>query len=311
MTTIVGEGYSLYHADFRDTLAKVAEEGGCDLIATSPPYADARTYGMGVQFTDTDYQDLAQAMWGALRPGGHALVNIDAPVRDWMGDRRGTERGLHPWRFVLYAHDVVGFRVPDRLAFGRMGAPGAYAGRFRNDWEPLFWLQRPGAAGFFDRHVLAERSTYRLQKGGASSRRTDGTIFSRERSGWAVDNGMRHRGTLWDYGSGSCNNTGAPDIEAAGHPARWPYKLSRDLVLCFSPPGGLVCDPFLGAGTTMIAALEEGRQFIGGDVGSRPDGSRWVDIAAELWAARIRQGRPLSSDLQAFCVQQSDEVSDE
>ena len=58
---------------------------------------------------------------------------------------------------MLYAHDVVGFRVPDRLAFGRHGLPGAYPGRFRNDWEPLLWLQKPGADGYLDRWPLTVR----------------------------------------------------------------------------------------------------------------------------------------------------------
>ena len=100
-----------------------------------------------------------------------------------------------------------------------------------------------------------------------------------------------HRGTFWDYGGVGGNGcTGAPDIEEAGHPARWPYKLAHDIVVCFSAPGALVCDPFLGAGTTMIAALEEGRRFIGGDLGARQaDGKPWVDVAADLWAARQRQ----------------------
>ena len=99
-----------------------------------------------------------------------------------------------------------------------------------------------------------------------------------------------HPTTLWHVGNAP--NTGAPDIEAAKHPARWPYKLARDIVVCFSAPDAVVCDPFLGAGTTMIAALEEGRRFIGGDLGARQtDGRPWVDVAADLWAARQRQGR--------------------
>ena len=276
--------------DYLDTLKACADVGGVDLVATSPPYADARTYGMDCFFTDADYQRLAHGLWSALRPGGHALINLDAPVRNWTGDGRGTERGLHPWRFMLYAHDAVGFRVPDRLAFGRDGVPGEYAGRFRNDWEPLFWLQKPGDSGWFSAHALSVKA-----KSGAfagkmiSARETEGRRV-REKSGYGAENGLRRRGTWWHYDGVGCGKTGAPDIEAADHPARWPYKLARDIVICFTPPGALVCDPFLGAGTTMIAALEEGRRFIGGDLGARQtDGRPWVDVAADLWAARQRQ----------------------
>ena len=275
--------------DYLDTLRACADAGGADLVATSPPYADARTYGMDCSFTDEDYRRLAHGLWTALRPGGHALINLDAPVRDWTGDGRGTERGLHPWRFMLYAHDVVGFRLPDWLVFGRQGTPGAYDGRFRNDKEPLFWLQKPGPDGYFDKWAIAKAGNVK-QFGRAVARGSDGSFNIRSRSGRAVAEGLSHRGTLWDYGATANGHTGAPDIEEAGHPARWPYKLARDIVLCFSPPGALVCDPFLGAGTTMIAALEEGRRFIGGDLGARQaDGRPWVDVAADLWAARQRQ----------------------
>jgi len=122
LNNIVG----LFKSDYLDTLKQAEQLGGVDLIATSPPYADARTYGMDCSFTDEDYQRLAHGLWGALKPGGHALINLDAPVRDWTGDGRGTERGLHPDRFKIYAHDTVGFRLPDRLAFSRMGSPGAF-----------------------------------------------------------------------------------------------------------------------------------------------------------------------------------------
>ena len=125
-------GWTLYRADYRDTLAEVAKMGGADLIAFSPPYCDARTYGMGVSWDHADYAALGDAVFAALRPGGHALVNVDAPVREWRPGF-GTERGFHPWRLMLDWAERVGFRVPDRLCFGRQGHPGEYLGRFRND----------------------------------------------------------------------------------------------------------------------------------------------------------------------------------
>lgn len=281
----------LHQATFQHTLNQANLIGGVDLIATSPPYADARTYGMDCSFTDKDYQDLAHSLWDGLKPGGWALINLDAPVRDWVGDGRGTERGLHPDRFKLYAHDVVGFRLPDRLAFGRQGLPGEYSGRFRNDWEPLIWLQKPGGDGYFDRLVLATASISDYSRTVAHQRTSDGSLRLRKATGAAADAGIKHRGTLWWYGMTGSGQTGAPDIEDARHPARWPYKLAMDIVLCFSPPGGIVCDPFLGGGTTMIAALEAGRRFIGGDLGVRSEDQKpWIDVAREV--ARNRSDLP-------------------
>ena len=280
--------FTIKQRDYIDTLDACADAGGVDLVATSPPYADARTYGMDCSFTDADYQRLAHGLWSALRPGGHALINLDAPVRDWTGDGRGTDRGLHPWRFMLYAHDVVGFRVPDRLAFGRRGQVGKFP-YFRNDWEPVFLFQRPGGEGYCDAGAVGMPfAATSVNKISSIKRIADGSMVKGKKT--PMKDVVR-RGTFWDYGNvGGVGCSGADDIAAADHPARWPYKLARDIVVCFSAPGALVCDPFLGAGTTMIAALEEGRRFIGGDLGARQtDGRPWVDVAADLWAARQRQ----------------------
>lgn len=137
------ERATLLRADYRVTLAASAEMGGADLVLTSPPYADARTYGADVNWTMDDYAALGDAVYAALRPGGHALVNLDAPVREWRPGF-GTERGFHPWRVMLDWAERVGFRVPDRLVFGRKGLPGDTIGRFQCGWEPLLWFQRPG-----------------------------------------------------------------------------------------------------------------------------------------------------------------------
>lgn len=289
----------LIEGTYQETLARVVEVGGADLIAFSPPYCDARTYGMDVSWTDADYAELGDHVFAALKPGGHALVNVDAPVRDWTKDGRGTERGLHPWRMMIDWHDRIGFRVPDRLCFGRQGLPGAYEGRFRNDWEPLLWFQRPGDQGHFDRKALASASKHPERVGGSGARHDSGAVAVRDRSGWAVEAGMRHRGTTWDYVNVAPGCTGAPDIEAQNHPARWPYKLARDIVRCFAPPDGLVVDPFVGAGTTAAAALDHGRRFIGGDLGSRQDHEDnrrrgldavpWVEVTRRVLAERYRQ----------------------
>lgn len=46
------------------------------------------------------------------------------------------------------------------------------------------------------------------------------------------------------------------------HPTGKPTRLMRDLVQC-CPVGGLVLDPFAGSGTTLVAALMEGRRYLG------------------------------------------------
>lgn len=47
------------------------------------------------------------------------------------------------------------------------------------------------------------------------------------------------------------------------HPTEKPVSLMRELVALFSDPGEIVCDPFMGSGTTGVAAIGLGRKFIG------------------------------------------------
>jgi len=272
-------------ADYRETLASC--EGRADLVCTSPPYVDARTYGADVVWTDTDYAALGDAVFAALRPGGQCLIVVDAPIREWRPGM-GTERGFHPWRLMLDWAERVGFRVPDRLAYGRIGAPAAYSGRFRNDWEPLLWFVRPGPeAPYFNKTSLRVKSIHRFGVGKrVSIRREDGTMAERLSSGRAVEDGMTHRGTLWNYGT---TNHGKDfrDLEDSNHPARFSTRLAEDVVRCFCPPGGLVVDPFVGSGTTALAAVRHGRFFFGGDLLSDPQGRPWADVAAANVATAV------------------------
>lgn len=67
------------------------------------------------------------------------------------------------------------------------------------------------------------------------------------------------------------------------HQTEKPLQVLRDLVR-LAPPGGVVLDPFMGGGTTGIAALTEGRQFVGVDIDAH-----WCEVVRlRLAAARVR-----------------------
>ena len=269
--------FEIEKREFGATLARCRELGGADLIFTSPPYCDARTYNEDVSFTFDDYRHLGDAVFGALKPGGHCLFNVDAPVRD----RRnvGSERGLEPFKIAVDWTERVGLRFVDRLCFYRQGAPGAYVGRFRNDWEPMFWFQRPGERGTFRKERISQEAKHAIgDHHTATNRRVDGGLNSRYAS--AYD--RKHRGTVWEYGAVGHGRSGATELEGTDHPARFPYRLARDVILCFSDEGQMVCDPFVGSGTTGLACRRLGRSFVGGDALDREDGLPWAKIARSV-----------------------------
>jgi len=66
--------------------------------------------------------------------------------------------------------------------------------------------------------------------------------------------GMRNKRSVWTVAT-------SPFSEA--HFATFPLDLIKPCILAGCPPGGVVFDPFMGAGTTALAALQLGRHFLG------------------------------------------------
>lgn len=274
-----------YHEDFRPFLARF--NASVDLIVTSPPYVDARTpeaYGVSAPWTAQDDRDLGDAMFAALRPGGTAIVVVGSPVRAW---RKGhaTERGLEPWRWLLDLVDRAGFTCRDHLVYERLGLPGAYTGRFRNDWEPMLWLEKPGGVPTFDKGPLDTPAMAPYMKvSPVTARGASGTTKGRVISGDAAERCVKRRGSVWAYGNVGRSHSAPRVMEDVDHPAAYPLKLATDAVACFSTANDLVVDPFSGRGTTALACKRLGRRFAGGDLGVSKSGEPWADVARALVA---------------------------
>lgn len=77
--------------------------------------------------------------------------------------------------------------------------------------------------------------------------------------------------------------TNAPDRHGV-HPTEKPIALMRELVDLFSNPGELIFDPFMGSGTTGVAAVKLGRRFVGVEIDPK-----YFDIARERISAALKQ----------------------
>jgi DNA modification methylase len=70
------------------------------------------------------------------------------------------------------------------------------------------------------------------------------------------------------------------------HPNEKPVELPIHFIAHHAPPGALILDPFMGSGTTGVAAIRLGRKFIGIEIEQR-----WFDVACRRIDAEARQGR--------------------
>ncbi len=69
------------------------------------------------------------------------------------------------------------------------------------------------------------------------------------------------------------------------HPTEKPRKLMAEIIGDFTNPGQLICDPFMGSGTTGVAAVQMGRRFVG--IEKDP---RYFEIACKRIEDAQRQG---------------------
>lgn len=99
--------------------------------------------------------------------------------------------------------------------------------------------------------VAAEPSSESTTKGGISRRRAGPSTG-------AVDVAT----SLKSSRTNVCEGCGV-ELRVSAHPTQKPIDLMRWLCRLVTPPGGLILDPFMGSGTTGIAALREGFRFVG------------------------------------------------
>jgi adenine-specific DNA-methyltransferase len=71
----------------------------------------------------------------------------------------------------------------------------------------------------------------------------------------------KNPGDVWDIPNVKSNH-----VEKTAHPCQFPVALAQRLVRALSPRRGLVVDPYLGSGSTAVAAILEGRRFSGCDI---------------------------------------------
>ena len=59
------------------------------------------------------------------------------------------------------------------------------------------------------------------------------------------------------------------NVDKNPHPAPFPYIMAANIINCCSKEGDIVYDPFMGSGTTALAAVKLGRQYIGSEISEK------------------------------------------
>lgn len=254
--------------DCREVMSMMPPDS-VDLIMTSPPYADSRksTYG-GIhpdQYVDW-FMPIATEMQRVLKPTGTFVLNIKEKVVE-------GERHSYVLELILAMRKQGWLWTEEYMWHKRNSAPGKWPNRFRDAWERCLQFNRQKKFHMYQEEVMVPMGDWaksRLKNLSETDQRRDnskvGSGFGKNISSW-VGRDMAYPDNVLHLAT-ECSNK--------GHSATFPVELPAWFIKLFSQPDDVVLDPFLGSGTTAVAAKQLGRHFIGIEMKSE-----YYDLAVE------------------------------
>lgn len=263
------------HGDIRGERGDDLPDASVALVVTSPPYFAGKQYeeelgAGGVPASYGEYLDLLRTVFAVckdkLEPGGRIAVNV-------------ANLGRKPYRSL--AADVIGILQDDLrlLLRGEViwkkgeGAGGNCAwGSYRSAANPVL-------RDITERVIIASKGRFDRAK----------SVKEREAAG------LPHRNRIYaeDFMQRTLDVWEIPPESAkrVGHPAPFPVELPEWLIGLYTYEDDLVLDPFMGSGSTLVAAAQMGRRCVGFDL----DGA-YVQRARER-LTEARAARPIAPDI--------------
>lgn len=224
-------------------------ENSIDLVVTSPPYDSIRDY-KGYTF---DLHATGEEIFRVLKDGGIAVMVIQDQTRDFG-------KSLTSFKTIVDWVDNIGFKLFETVIYRKYGTEGAWwKYRFRVDHEYMPIFIKGKKPLYFNKEPLKIPSKHGGKvMTGSGNRKTNGETTQTVKRAINV---TKCRGTIWDY-----LNAGDKDDLKRKHPAVFPDKIPYDFIQCFCPPEGIVLDPFIGSGSTAVAAIQLNRKYIGFEI---------------------------------------------
>ncbi len=231
------------------------EDQSVHLVVTSPPYWTLKEYAphkqqLGAVENYETFLDELDKVWRecfrVLAPGGR----ICCVVGDVCIPRKRTGR-----HYVMPLHADIMVRTRKigldsltpilwfKIANGATEAVGNGAGFYGKPYQPGAVVKNDFEYILFLRKGGSYRSPSSYQK--ALSMLTKSEMQNWLRTAWTDIKGESTR---------------------KGHPAPFPVELSERLIKLFSFAGDTILDPFVGTGTTCLAAMSSGRNSIGNEI---------------------------------------------
>ena len=268
----VGMG-EILHGDCAKILSDVPDKS-VSLVITSPPYNIGKPYEKE-RMTLEEYAEwlrpIVTSLTSKVKPSGSICWQVGNYVKDGV---------VVPLDYIFYEmFTTAGMKLRNRIIwhfnFG-LHAQQRFSGRY----ETLLWFTKSDSYRFNLDKVRVPQlyPGKRHPKGRANGGgQLSGNPLGKNPSDvWEFSAPEAFlRDALWNI-----PNVKSLHPEKTAHPCQFPSELVERCVLAFTKPGDTVLDPFVGAGTSVIAAVKLGRRGIGID-----KSKRYVNLANKRIAA--------------------------
>lgn len=231
---------SIYNEDCLDTM-KGMQDSCIDLTVTSPPYDGLRVYN-GYSF---NFDLVASELYRVTKQGGVVVWIIGDSTT------KGSESGTS-FRQAL-GFKEAGFNLHDTMIWRKSNPmPKFRSKRYFDVFEYMFVLSK-GQPKTFNPLMQSNKRAGELYDYTAKVK-TTGKV--RTKKTFNI-NDERYKDNIWECAVAK-NDT--------DHPAVFPESLIADHIKSWSNEGDIVYDPFIGSGTTALAARSLGRNYIGSEI---------------------------------------------
>lgn len=261
-----GEACSLLHGD-SVALVRSLPSGFANLVVTSPPYCMGKEYESSSSVEDfvIAHKAILPEIVRMTAPGGSICWQVGYHMRDQVA---------FPLDFAVYEimRDIPGVFLRNRIIWNY--AHGLHARkRFSGRHEVILWFTKGDISKFnLDAVRVPQKYPGKRSYKGPNKGEYSGNPLGKNPS------------DVWEIPNVKGNH-----IEKSRHPCQFPVALVQRLVRALTNEGDCVFDPFMGSGSTGVAALLEQRRFLGIELKKE-----YVEIAQErvkdtlLGKARVR-----------------------
>ena len=235
------------HGDCLEVM-KTMEDNSIDMVLTSPPYDNLRTYNGSLDWGEHIWKPIIQELYRIVKDGGVVVWVVgDATIK-------GSETGTS-FKQALYFKEV-GFNLHDTMIYAKnnVGMYDPRNKRYKQSFEYMFIFSVGKVKTY---NPIQDKPVKSKIISRPHGRKIDGTF--RKRKSDIIAKPFQDRFNVWFYFTGA---TISKDKIAFQHPAIFPEQLAHDHIISWSNEGDTILDTFAGSGTTGKMAKKLNRNYI-------------------------------------------------